>query len=132
MAQFEAFKVYEDKPDDQRHTGAAKLVEQKKVDKVFNFNARNKDIEEDNNKFVEKAALSETTANLALSPMSDDGDAGCPMSIDKSLIVCKNPNRSITVRPEREIFYEMPEYREDIYKYLREAEVIYFPLYLDR
>lgn len=121
VAQFEAFKVYEDKPEDQ------KLAEQKKVDKVFHFNARKKNVEEDNNKLVEKAALAETTANLALSPMSDDGDnIGCPMSIEKSLIVCKNPNRSITVRPEREIFYEMPEYREDIYKYLREAEVHFF------
>lgn len=47
-----------------------------------------------------------------------------PMSVDKSLVTCTVTTKpAVKVKQERDIFFEMPEYRQDIHKYLREAEV---------
>lgn len=54
--------------------------------------------------------------------ISEDVVQDSPMSVDKSL-VSTMPSRQISHRQEREIFFEMPEYRDSIHKYLRQAEV---------
>lgn len=68
---------------------------------------------------------------------------GAPMSLEKPEVSAL-AQRQVRTRQEREIFLEMPEYRENIHQYLREAEVscstlshvfhraIYYILYLVR
>lgn len=109
VAQFEAFKVYEDKQEEKENANNKlqnknKVIEHDEVDK--NILDISKEVTD-----VPKNALADI---VIPSPM--------PMSIDKSVTKSLS-NRQSKSRQEREIFFEMPEYRENIHKYLREAEV---------
>lgn len=108
VAQFEAFNVYEDK------------VEEKK-------NVAKKSVQNDDQKCLpakEKQPEKETNESpMSISQGSCGKDNGSPMSLEKSLVLCNSLNKSLRVRPEREIFFDIPEYRHDIHKYLREAEL---------
>lgn len=106
VAQFEAFKVYEDKPE-------VKKLDAKKSAK---------DVAEKQDVFEKEESKESVLSPMSLSGGSEIIEAS-PMSVDKSLTICTNLNKSLRVKPEREIFYDMPEYRIDIHKYLREAEV---------
>ncbi|GLV35441.1 Cyclin A [Carabus blaptoides fortunei] len=98
VAQFEAFKVYEDKP------------EEKKAE----------DSKSDEEHVIEKSEVDAVLPAFDKKILKKES----PMSVDKSLVTCTVTTKpAVKVKQERDIFFEMPEYRQDIHKYLREAEL---------
>lgn len=108
VAQFEAFKVYEDKQEEKENDSGS--VE---IKNYLDSNILTDSKYVDNDDSV--ASKKNVNTNIQESPMS----------IDKSLVL-NVPNRQLKNRQEREIFFEMPEYRSNIHNYLREAEVTVF------
>lgn len=123
VAQFEAFKVYEDEEP------AERIVRQRKL-KEDDLSQVYKDTNQE--RFYTKREVlemrkqkEEQTANVpkrkqALVPE----DPNSPMSIEKSEAKKKDETEVLSkVKSNKDHFFEMEDYRADIYKYLREREV---------
>lgn len=108
VAQFEAFKVYEDEPTSQAP----------KLPKHVDNNPYNIYKDQIGNRFITKTELAEIEGKPKPKEPS-------PMSVEKSENVePKEPTEVVTSsRSSRDIFFEMEEYRASIYQYLREHEV---------
>lgn len=112
VAQFEAFKVYEDKQDGKcDKTKRCEEKEEEVSDEVIS---------------IPKESFSDSSCSSDKDFKKDSAHES-PMSIDRSIVL--NRSRQLTHRKEREIFFEMPEYRRCIHKYLREAEVFFICFY---
>lgn len=96
---FKTFVVYDDSKENE-----ATVVATKKDDSV---DAKREPLQE-----LKNAELLET-------PMSV-GESFSPMSVDKSVVLVEDT--SIVPRNDRERFFEVEEYQEDILAYLKEAE----------
>ncbi|XP_018329929.1 cyclin-A2 [Agrilus planipennis] len=83
--------------------------------------------EEEEEKLKALHALKVASDKNLKSPIIESIDAGSPMSIEKSLtddLQNENKlNREIIAKTSRDLFFEMPQYRTDIYLYLREHEL---------
>jgi hypothetical protein len=114
MGQITAFAVYEDK-----------LVEEKAV-----VLRDSKLLAADINNKTKSIALPATITNLHRQPLQEiivehddfeeDSTGGSPMSLDKCGIVSPAKQRS---KSAQKLLLDIEEYREEIYLYLREAEV---------
>lgn len=109
VAQFEAFKVYEDEEQQQQPHRLPKPVE----NDPYNIYK-----EQIGNRYITKKELAEIEAKPKPKQPS-------PMSIEK----CENVEPKVEAevaapgRSSKDIFFEMEEYRASIYQYLREHEV---------
>ncbi|CAG9792129.1 unnamed protein product [Diatraea saccharalis] len=141
VAQFRAFNVYEDKPTE---------VEVKKREPTFKHFIT-KDIKKENyfkNEAenvkalcaqIKKQSEWQKDAPVARLPLQEKKDLESPMSIvDSSILsmsISKNESQLLdsideddadaaaTAQTDREMFFHVEEYRQDIYEYMREIEV---------
>lgn len=123
VAQFEAFKVYEDEEPAERILRQRKLKEDD-LSQVYK--------ETNQERFYTKREVlemrkqkEEQTANVPKrkQPLVPD-DPNSPMSIEKSEAKKNDENKVVVkVKSNKDYFFEMEDYRADIYKYLREREV---------
>lgn len=125
VAQFEAFKVYEDEEPAER-------IRQRKL-KEDDLSQVYKDTNQE--RFYTKREVlemrkqkEEQTANVPKRKQSlVPEDLNSPMSIEKSEAKKNDENEVVVkVKSNKDHFFEMEDYRADIYKYLREREVSRF------
>lgn len=138
VAQFEAFKVYEDRSSEMVYTEEMRAIDEKHKGKM-----KNKRIgqvyKEDANKLHNKVEIDEIekfqNEDLKREVSDSFKDLSClpkpsPMSVEKIL----NDSSEVTaedliirgIKSGKDIFFDMEEYRADIYAYLREHEVKYY------
>lgn len=127
VAQFEAFKVYEDdeQPRQQyeQQTRPPLQMPSKLPKSVENnpYKIYKEQIGE--NRYVTKVELAEIARKVAM----DKVRAACsPMSIEQQCEENVKPGEIVASRNSKDIFFEMEEYRASIYQYLREHEVSFF------
>lgn len=115
VAQFEAFKVYED--EEQENTRLRKP----KNDLSDIYKATNED------RFLTKKEALEMVKNKERELLKFKVTEESPMSIEKSFKTEVNDeNKVVTCKSTKDLFFEMAEYRSNIYYYLREREVRIF------
>lgn len=136
VAQFEAFKVYE---DNETKINKELRNRQKKTKDKENFSNIYKGTNEDRfvtkkevkNKLQEDPKLSEllninNDVQTVDSPLSDlEKFTDSPMSIEKSLTENIIVPEIAKGKTNKDVFFEMEEYRKDIFAYLLEREVGY-------
>lgn len=120
VAQFEAFKVYEDDEYMARIDQKLRLLSKSNVYKGTaedRFITKTELAEREKKRIIEKNQEIENEAPVQ--PPTQDQPV--PMSItkanDENQIILKNVSRT------KDLFFEVDEYRDDIYAYLREHEV---------
>ncbi|KAG5895620.1 hypothetical protein JTB14_017729 [Gonioctena quinquepunctata] len=136
VAQFEAFKVYEDQGYEDRlalieeklksktrHTGLSQVY--KAADDTIFSKIELAELER-------KKRLEEEAAKNVFQQKNESGDISMssPMKIDQSFDENMQQSEYVLLRGNKstkDIFFEMEEYRVDIYKYLREHEVRHRP-----
>lgn len=109
MAQFQAFKVYEDNVD--------------KLDNNRKFN-NDKHVFNDVQKRIDKIEVQEMSVKCNLEEsLIDSPNENIPMSVtkDEELYLIDSP--IVKSKTTRDTFFEMPEYRDEIFLYLKEQEV---------
>ncbi|KAJ0179477.1 hypothetical protein K1T71_005189 [Dendrolimus kikuchii] len=143
VAQFQAFSVYEDKPKEaevKKRESTFKFVS-KETRKDNNFfisaaeNTRALCAQAEKQALVEKKPERLNEAPPARQPLQEKKDViESPMSVvDTSILsmsISKNESQIIdddddttTAQTDREMFFHVVEYRQDIYEYMREIEV---------
>lgn len=133
-AQFESFKIYEDKNEAKypiyadREETKFKIYEDKLEEETSVALRHSKDIQAN---IIDQTTLTNGELNKSGNKLDDhDNLKESPMSLDKSLnSINTNANRSrfkkIISKEYRSTFFDVDEYRADIYNYLRTAEVCY-------
>lgn len=130
MAQFEAFKVYEDTTMEERRAKIdAKLKMKTSSNQVYTG--------------TEERFLTKTEAAEILKQRKEKEEAErpkvrpedveleiCPMSIEKNENEVLAEEVILKTGQKKDVFFEMEEYRDDIFKYLREHEVIFKKFFL--
>lgn len=123
VAQFQAFKVYEEADDKKpvRYENQRKEVEQYeslRIKEVFqNFYKGTA-----GEKLVTKKEALEQSGIFDL-PKPQVIEVPVPMSIEKSANKSETEGAQVNVSRNKDLFFELDEYREDIYEYLREKEL---------
>lgn len=130
VAQFEAFKVYEDTTMEERRAKIdAKLKMKTSSNQVYTG--------------TEERFLTKTEAAEILKQRKEKEEAErpkvrpedveleiCPMSIEKNENEVLAEEVILKTGQKKDVFFEMEEYRDDIFKYLREHEVIFKKFFL--
>lgn len=131
VAQFQAFKVYEDKSYDERMVHIEEKLRQKlkpsnSIIQVYKGTSEDKrfytktEVAE-----MERKKIEEDAAKGIFHTKSPVIDGLLTMSIKKSIDDSSNLVESVLKpsKSNKDIFFEMEEYRDDIYRYLLEHEV---------
>lgn len=138
VAQFEAFKVYEDDPVQQARLAAIdeKLKSRMRptgIIQVYKGTAEDRFYTKTEVAQLEKLKKAEDAKRGVVHPFRDlvRTPEPSPMSVEK---VFDDENNEVTaedviirgVKSPKDLFFHLEEYRGDIYKYLREHEVIFY------
>ncbi|XP_059061933.1 cyclin-A2-like [Achroia grisella] len=136
VAQFRAFSVYEDKPNEvevKKREPTFKPFVAKDLKKENLFvntieNVKNAQVEKKQDPLKEAHSLRlplQEKKDVVVSPMSVIDTSVLSMSISKneSLSETLNDDDATTAQTNREMFFHVVDYRQDIYDYMRELEV---------
>lgn len=134
VSQFEAFKVYEDK--DKNYEERMARIEEKLKSKikttgivqVYKGTAEDRFYTKTEVAELERKKLEEDAAKGIFHPITgfDNSPSPTPMSVEKSFDEEMITAEEVLLRgakSTKDIFFELEEYRSDIYNYLREHEV---------
>ncbi|KAH9641877.1 hypothetical protein HF086_011627 [Spodoptera exigua] len=135
VAQFRAFSVYEDKPTEaevkkREHTFKPFVAKDTKKDSIFVSNESTKTLclqaEKKPDRLIEPPSVRpvQEKKNVVESPMSVVDTSVLSMSISKneSQIIDDEDDDTTTAQTDREMFFHVVEYRQDIYEYMKEIE----------
>lgn len=135
VAQFRAFSVYEDKPTEaevkkREHTFKPFVAKDTKKDSIFVSNESTKTLclqaEKKPDRLIEPPSVRplQEKKNVVESPMSVGDTSVLSMSISKneSQIIDDEDDDTTTAQTDREMFFHVVEYRQDIYEYMKEIE----------
>ncbi|XP_017777159.1 PREDICTED: G2/mitotic-specific cyclin-A [Nicrophorus vespilloides] len=115
VAQFQAFKVYEDSQDELVKKGI-EILEKKHVEEVFkNAYKGNED-----RLMTKQEALELAGALEVEKPQVIDSFIDSPMSVEK--LTDENSELHQLCKSSRDLFFQLDEYRDEIFKYLCEQE----------
>ncbi|KAJ8727125.1 hypothetical protein PYW08_015522 [Mythimna loreyi] len=134
VAQFRAFSVYEDKPTEaevkkREHTFKPFVAKETKKDSIFINNENSKALclqEKKPDRLIDPPSTRplQDSKNVVESPMSVVDTSILSMSISKneSQIIDDEDEDTTTAQTDREMFFHVVEYRQDIYEYMKEIE----------
>lgn len=138
VAQFRAFSVYEDKPTEaevkkREPTFKPFVAKDIRKDSIFANNTDNvkalcPQVEKKPDRLKEAPSVRLTLQqkkNVVESPMSVVDTSILSMSVSKneSQIIDDEDDDATTAQTDREMFFHVEEYRQDIYQYMKEIEV---------
>ncbi|XP_026744808.1 cyclin-A2-like [Trichoplusia ni] len=133
VAQFRAFSVYEDKPTEaevkkREHTFKPFVAKETKKDSIFissDVKGLCPQVEKKPDRLTESSVRPQLQEkkNVVESPMSVVDTSVLSMSISKNESqIIDDEDDATTAQTDREMFFHVVEYRQDIYEYMKEIE----------